>query len=874
MVSKRLGLLIATTGYADSRFPSVPVRPAQINELAEVLQTAQIGGFTLTVLIDPGVEEVRSAILDLFADRGPDDLVLLYFIGDFIRQIDGSVFLAVQETIASDLKNTALPANAVQLQLQATAARNQIVILDGRLGSVAEIGTLIDQDSPWNVGLNFCVFDRDQAILATRDYLSFCLTNDRYSEVRPAKPLLAEAIVRGLRSRAADENADQQITVSELLRYLNRDFKSNRNEDMLASWVSERAGTLLVAFYPETGIDQSKSTSFLEPEVSASGPEKKYAPFEEDVKFTAYRPGIMHPEQWRRMIVFMHLDDELESPVLGRPSMSEEIETRARQILGAEYDDYRNVVTESRAPIVRESEISLVPEVPGIQFNPPRRSFFWATGLRVHEESFFMRAPFALGGKQVRGQLSIFFGQLLLAEIPLKLRVAEHVARAPVAKEENWAKGVAKPFRKIFASYSHKDAEIVEAMERHIRAIGYEYLRDVVQLRSGQRWDERLMTMISDADIFQLFWSRNSAQSVQVEKEWRYAVGLQRQTFVRPAYWEIPMSEPPEPLRRLHFYLLPGILPAVRRKKEDVDKGATPAADTRGLDDGPETNEPSAEAPPPARSPVGRTPKGAETKSEEFRRGAAEAGFPAPQPDPEMVPRMGDRPMGSPQVDRGTGASRSRRREFPAWLAILGGVVGSLFVILVSIDLASLNWHRPGKPGSTPDASATVPTPQASPLPTASAPVSPAPIATPDQSIFTPVPNQPLVRPTAEPSVPPTGVESLVSPSPFPVESPSPTRPLVVPSPTASGSPASRHRRSRRNRRSSPTPTIEPSATPLSAQPLVSPSPVPTGASSLVEPQASASPTSSIAPSDDTDLASPTPHRRHNQRYHRQHYRE
>ena len=863
MVSKRLGLLITTTGYADSRFPSVPVRTTQINELAEVLRSAEIGGFSLSVLIDPSVEATRSAILDLFADRGSDDLVLLYVIGDFIREIDGSVFLALNETIGSDLKNTALPANAVQLQLQATAARDQIVILDGRLGSVMEIGTSIDQDLPWNVGLNFRVFDRDQAILATSDHLSFCLTNDGYSEVRPPKPLLVETIVRGLRSRAADENSDEQITVNELLRYLNRDFKSNRNEDMLAHWVSERAGTLPVALYAENGANQLKPASLVEPDTSANEPDRKYFPFQEDVKFTAYRPGIMRPEQWRRMIVFMHLDDESESPDLGQPSMFEEIETRARQILGAEYDDYRNVVAESRAPIVRESEITLVPEVPGIQFNPPRRSFFWATGLRVHEESFFMRAPFALGGKQARGRLSIFFGQLLLAEIPLNLRVAEHSARAPVVKEENWARGAAKPFRKIFASYSHKDAEVVEAMERHVRAIGYEYLRDVVQLRSGQRWDERLMAMISDADIFQLFWSRNSAQSGEVEKEWRYAIGLQRQTFVRPAYWEIPMPEPPESLRRLHFYLLPGILPTARRKKEEADRGSAPDGDARSVDSRPENDEPAVEP----SSLAGTTEKVEETSSAEPPSGAAESDFSTSKPNPEIVPGMSERPAGLPERR----ATQLQSRKFPAWVAIFGAVVGSLFVILVSIDLVSLNWLRTEKPRSRPDASAAAPALQTTPLPTANAPVSPTPIATPNQSTLTPGPNESLVTPTAEPTASPTGIESLVSPSPVAPETPSPTQTLVVPSPSGSKSPASRYRRSRRHRRSSPVPTIEPSATPLSVQPLVSPSPVATPAPSPVGPEASASPTASIAPSDD-DSASPTPSRRHYRHYHRRHY--
>jgi hypothetical protein len=44
-------------------------------------------------------------------------------------------------------------------------------------------------------------------------------------------------------------------------------------------------------------------------------------------------------------------------------------------------------------------------------------------------------------------------------------------------------------------------------MEHHVKALGYDYLRDVVHLRSGQPWSDRLLGLINEADIFQLFWS-------------------------------------------------------------------------------------------------------------------------------------------------------------------------------------------------------------------------------------------------------------------------------------------------------------------------------------------------------------------------------
>ncbi len=68
--------------------------------------------------------------------------------------------------------------------------------------------------------------------------------------------------------------------------------------------------------------------------------------------------------------------------------------------------------------------------------------------------------------------------------------------------------------------------------------------------------------MIREADVFQLFWSRNSMGSTNVRQEWEYALSLHRPNFVRPTYWEFPMPRdpanglPPPALSALHFQRL------------------------------------------------------------------------------------------------------------------------------------------------------------------------------------------------------------------------------------------------------------------------------------------------------------------------------
>ena len=171
----------------------------------------------------------------------------------------------------------------------------------------------------------------------------------------------------------------------------------------------------------------------------------------------------------------------------------------------------------------------------GVTFNPPERRFLWTES--VHREDFRLRADKSMDGHVARGAVSVFYGNLLLAEVQLSIKVDRKPAES--RQEETHA----RPYRRIFASYSHRDTAIVEEFETHAVATGDRYLRDVVTLRAGEVWDQRLLEMIKQADVFQLFWSWNALSSPLVREEWRQALALNRPHFVRPVYWEEPLPE-------------------------------------------------------------------------------------------------------------------------------------------------------------------------------------------------------------------------------------------------------------------------------------------------------------------------------------------
>ena len=283
-------------------------------------------------------------------------------------------------------------------------------------------------------------------------------------------------------------------------------------------------------------------------------------PLQEDVQFTVYRPQVIVPGRWYPLLAFAHLTERPADAEEGAPDPLAEVARQAEQALGPLVRQYQSLVDDSSQPVPRYGEITFRPDAEGIEFNPPSRSFFWTES--VHREEFRLRASHASEGQTARGRLAVFLGSILLAEFTLRIRVNSHHVET-VPEQTQLVPERALPYRKIFASYSHQDLWVVQEFERVAASLGDTYLRDWVHLRAGEHWDERLLQMIEDADVFQLFWSSNSMHSPFVRREWQHALSLARPNFVRPTYWEQPLpcapeaGLPPAELQRLHFHRVP-----------------------------------------------------------------------------------------------------------------------------------------------------------------------------------------------------------------------------------------------------------------------------------------------------------------------------
>ena len=383
-----------------------------------------------------------------------------------------------------------------------------------------------------------------------------------------------------------------------------------------------------------------------------------------DVRFTVYRPQAMTPGIWASLLVFAHKTDLVEGP--GRPPFNpnERVEAIAQAHFGN--TPVPPTAVDARSGVLRGTRLRITVDLPGLRCNPASAEFDWWEP--VHHVEFRLLAPPGLAGPVVRGAVRVWCGPLVLGEVSLAISITASPPAVPLPAVADSA----ARYRKIFPSYSRKDGAIVDAFAEMARAFGDEYLRDVVDVRAGERWQERLRELIEEAEIFQLFWSSNSMRSQYCQREWEYALSLPRKSFVRPFYWEDP--RPADPANGLP----PPALDALQFVKVSLYAARAGAARPAEADPAPSTRPYPIQAPPAA--PAARGPESPATQ--------VQAPRPRPRSAPESLsasePPRRYAPLSSMSASRGEPPAphRAGPRAPTAWRV---GVTVAVVVVVVVI---------------------------------------------------------------------------------------------------------------------------------------------------------------------------------------------
>jgi hypothetical protein len=255
-----------------------------------------------------------------------------------------------------------------------------------------------------------------------------------------------------------------------------------------------------------------------------------------DIYFSAYYPKELEPGDWRPFYVYMF-----------RQFAAREITEDVQQQIG----EIRQDEQIGQQSVTEGAAVTATPYAEGVDFNPPSMTI----GLleNWHRFDFRAQAKHDWLDRASNGLVTFSVGGIIVGDLPISMFVGQSDSSAIAARATR------RLYDSIFASYSREDSPVVERVEAACRALGLDYLRDVISLRSGQDWNDQLFELIEQADIFQLFWSPSAAASPYVEREWRHALQLHsdRRNFIRPVYWTEPMPPVPAELSQLHFAFRP-----------------------------------------------------------------------------------------------------------------------------------------------------------------------------------------------------------------------------------------------------------------------------------------------------------------------------
>ncbi len=163
-----------------------------------------------------------------------------------------------------------------------------------------------------------------------------------------------------------------------------------------------------------------------------------------------------------------------------------------------------------------------------------------------------------------------------LIQVPSKLEIGEYPGSATISidglrihklwftvavttKEDSNRKELQTEKQKIqsaFASYASRDRANVLSRIQGIKKVApdMDIFLDVISLRSGDDWEEKLNKHVPSKDIFYLFWSKSASKSNWVEREWKMALSKRGIDYIDPVPLDSPdLAPPPKELGKLHF---------------------------------------------------------------------------------------------------------------------------------------------------------------------------------------------------------------------------------------------------------------------------------------------------------------------------------
>jgi hypothetical protein len=267
----RSALIIANSTYADTTLRRLRAPSRDADELARVLGSGDIGGFTVDRALDEPAHVLRRRIADFFADRATGDLLVMHLSGHGVKDEDGSLYFAAADTDASQLDATALSAEFLNRQMARSRSRSIVLFLDCCFSGAFARDALARGAA--TVGVKESFGGQGKIVLTSSNAAEYALEGSEIEgEGQPS--FFTRAIVEGLETGAADRDGDQLVSVDELYDYVFDAVRRTTPNQTPCKWTFDVRGDIYLARNPapvvaETSLLPEPLLQALENPISA-----------------------------------------------------------------------------------------------------------------------------------------------------------------------------------------------------------------------------------------------------------------------------------------------------------------------------------------------------------------------------------------------------------------------------------------------------------------------------------------------------------------------------------------------------------------------------------------------------------------------------
>ena len=229
----RSALIVATDTYEDPKLRGLRAPADDAGELARVLGDPQIGEFDVTLCLNPKEHELRRTLSTFFADRRPDDVLLLHFGCHGVKDDDGRLYFAAADTELEHLDATAVPAEFVNRRMNDSRSKRVMLFLDCcysgafAAGMTARAGEKVDVKERFE--------GSGRVVLTASNAMEYSFEGaNRHGDGR--RSVFTSALVRGLETGEADRDQDHWISVEELYDYVFEHVREDTPNQTPGKW--------------------------------------------------------------------------------------------------------------------------------------------------------------------------------------------------------------------------------------------------------------------------------------------------------------------------------------------------------------------------------------------------------------------------------------------------------------------------------------------------------------------------------------------------------------------------------------------------------------------------------------------------------------